>query len=538
MKKLFLLLLPLVMLVAVIPFNGGYSTTNEVSAITKKDLDEYEIKTTSDYKAVDIRGDSYFEEDIIYYRNYNNINHYDGYNLSDEDVNCLSEFYVYFDEYSDPTAYFSIEFRASACGSVLADEYYVAQNGYCFVFHHDGAVQIYKNHNSTPIASLINGPHFASGDRVLFKGGVLEEYGNARLVMFANNILVYDEYDEVDPIISGGNYLNFCSWKNYSNLKARIVPTRENIPVKYKTYTLSTLNVFPTRSGYVEFKDNYNNLHFSTGWDTAGFAINEQNYSFEMQVNFTSFNTSGVAFYVGLRCTSYGRANSGSVGGYTFGLGNGTLYVNKAGVKNFGIYYFTPIVPDGKPHILEYGTVDIDNSTTYLFVKLDGTLLATVYDTESPCQNRGMLLLTNEGEVIFDASSSSSYAEPLKTKHTEEQYYDVYTTYFHNSVSFMEGENYNSISPTNLKSIYINGLDVVSFNAQYYGTSVDQRAIDISFVSNTIVVKIAKNMHKVSDDEVYDFTLERFKLQKSGQEYGLSFKTGYKLKYSYFYIVK
>ena len=61
------------------------------------------------------------------------------------DVNCLAEFYVSFDQYDDPTAYFSIEMRASACGSVLADEYYVAQNGYCFVLHPDGQWQLYKD---------------------------------------------------------------------------------------------------------------------------------------------------------------------------------------------------------------------------------------------------------------------------------------------------------------------------------------------------------------------------------------------------------
>ena len=499
-----------------------------------KTIDEFETKTTNDFPSLKLNGDSFVEEGVIYYRNNNNIGHYVGYEMGEENVNTVVEFYVSFDEYENPLDYFSIEMRASDCGSVLAHPSYVTQNGYCFVLHPDGYGQIYKDHDSTPIHEFTTGPHFENGTRVLFKVGVVEENDAARLILYADGNAVVDIYDSVDPILSGGSYLNFSSWKNVSNIKARIIPTKESIESDYSTFTMSTLYKLPSRSGDVQCLDNYNTLAFSSGADSVLFPISEQNYSLEMNLNFSYFPTSGSAFYVAMRTTGYGRANSAVVGGYSFGLGNGTLYISKNGVSFLGIIYFTPLALD-VDHVIEYGIVDIDENTTYLFAKINGVTIASVYDANEPRQQRGQLIMTNDGRVDVVVTSANSYTKPLKTKVKTETKYTSYDTHFYNPVSFAEGETYDEVNSINLESIYVNGYSLKELNQRYYGETLEERAFDLFLKSNVLSVKVAKSIHERSDSSEVNFLVDMIKIQKTGSEVGVRFSTGLRLKVSYRY---
>ena len=500
-------------------------------------LSEYEVSTLTDFGSKEINGSSYFDEGVLYYKNTNNVNHYSSFIVPENYLNNLIEFTVSFDTYTNYNggSYFSIALRANGCGSVLSTV--VSQNGYCFVMHYDGVVQIYKSSNSTPIKAMSTSLTFDEGTKLKLKVGALEENGAIRLVLINNEESVFDFFDTTDPIIeSSNNYLTFSSWITTGPTEARIIPTKEVIEKNYKTYTMSTLKEYPLRSGDVHFVDNANTLELTSGADTAGFSINEQNFSLEMKINFSYFPTSGSAFYTALRCTEYGRANTATVKGYSFGLGNGTLYVSKPGERHLQTIYFTPI-EENTDHILEYGVVDMNETTTYLFAKLDGKYLATVYDTNKPRQVRGSIIMTNDGTVKGFISSVNSYVTPLKTKVVNEEKTTSYKTYFQNPITFATTKGYEDIGEKNLESIYVNGQSIADLNNLYYGETNSDKAFDVEFKSNIITLKVAKTIHSKADDSSVNFIVTYIKLQKTGPEYGLQFETGYKLKVSYFYNV-
>ena len=501
------------------------------------ELSGYGVSTLSDFNSKVINGSSYVDDGIFYYKNTTNISHYSSYIIPSEYINTLVEFTVTFDQYKDHNlaSYFSISLRANGCGSVFSTV--VEQNGYCFVMHYDGAIQLYKGSNTTPIKSIVGAFTFDEGTKLSLKVGAIEENGAMRLVLINDDAVVMDVFDTTDPILEADcNYLTFCSWRNEAPIEARIVPTKEVIEQDYKTLTMSTLCEYPIRSGNVQFVDNANTLLLSTGSDTAGFSVNEQNLSLQMKINFSYFPTEGSAFYTALRCTTYGRANTAIVEGYSFGLGNGKLFVFKPGVDFFYMFAFTPIA-ENTDHILEYGVVDIDNTTTYLFAKLDGEYLGTIYDSDNPRQYRGSIIMTNDGTVQGYVSSVDTYVKPLKTKVTNEEKYVSYKTYFQNPVEYSVARTYEQMSNVNLDSMFVNGESIRYLNSIYYGETEDDRAFDVEFKSNTVSVKIAKSIHLKADDSVVDFDTKYIKLQKTGPEYGLRFVTGYSLKISYFYFL-
>lgn len=524
MKKILSLLSLVIILVFTSCSNSSIKNMSSTSVVGNNETRNYTVLTTTDLPNLVLNGQSYLDENTIFYYNYNNVNHYDGWLLTEKEVNSLIEFDVIFDNFDIPTAYFSFTLRASDVNSILSP--LVTQNGYSFVLHPNGEFQVYKNYEQ--VTWKYDFPKIEENIKYRFKIGAIEENNSIRLLYYINDELVYEYVDNNNPLVSGGNCFNICSLVGDRNgVIARVISTKEVIIPSYKTYTVSTLNVYPIRSGEVE-ADRYNNLNFSTGFDTAGFSLNEQNYSFEFNINFSSFPNQ-TAFYVALRSKYYARANSSDIGGYSFGIGNNLIYVFKVGDKmlNQISYQFE----ENEDYQIEVGAVDINENKTLIFININGLPVFSTYDESGPYQEPGYLLMTNEGDIISYVSSSFTSIVPLKTKVEENENYTSYTIYF-NQIFTISDMIYADFIEQNLKSIFIDGISVYNFNNTYKANT--GLAVNLSASKNKLTIDIANELLTLNGESV-NRKFNYIKIKRSSKDNGLKAPSRKTLKHSYFY---
>lgn len=501
--------------------------TSDMTAQTLGAVSYPEV-TTSELKGLQLNGKMSVDDGVIYYQNTANVSHFIGYNVNAEQKNSLICFDVYFENFDVPAAYMSFALRASSIGSTLSS--LVEQNGYTFVIHPNGEMQVYKNY--TQLVWRYDAPTYQSGEKYSFKIGAIEQTDGVRLLFIVDGVTVYDYVDSVSPLTSG-DYFNISSLVGTggAGVFAEIMPTKEFVCPTYPTYTMSTLGTFASRSGELK-TDIYNNLYFSSGSDTAIYDVRLQNFSFEFKVNFSKFPPTHAGFHVNLRAVGYGRANSASLGGYNILISPTQIHVFKVGHGYLGL------VPanfeTGVDYDIEFGTVDISSEKTLIFVNVNGETLFSGYDDNNPCQRRGQIVMTCEGDIHCTMTPSTTGIRPLKVKVDKtDANYDKYDFYFNNVFANVDMD-YEDISERNLKSILINGLSVVDLNNKYYGKTAEDRAIDIKIKNNVLSVMVSKSIHLLSGvDE--NFTVSKIKLQKTKGERGLKPYNDLYLKQSYFY---
>lgn len=506
---------------------GGVDGEIDDGAESAPLIEDYPTVTTLDLNTLVLNGSNKLDDGVIYYSNTTNILHYIGYDLQETYVDHLIEFDVYFDNIEDPSSWISFAFRASGVGSVFST--IVDQDGYAFVLHPNGAMQVYKE--MTPIHDDFHDYRLESETTHSFKIGVVEENGAARLILVIDNVVVFDYYDEVDPILEGGSFFNISSFSGSTGVGMQIKSKKEFICPTYQTYTLSTLGVYPVRSGELT-ADKYNNLTITSGADTAGFDCALQNYSLEFNLNVDTFPSSLSALHIAFRAQGYARADSGSIGGYSFMFGKTFIYIFKKGVGIIGSAGHT--FEDNTTYTVELGMVDLNEEQTMIFINIDGVSLGTFIDGDNPHQYPGQILITNEGGGIFEVTSSNTRLTPIRTRVSSSEEKTTYKTYFNNMFSY-EDLSYEDFSTRNLKAIYINGVSIYEWNKNYYGKTPEERAIDITSLGNSLIITVSNKIHMSSDNSEIEFSFESLKIQKEMSDIGFESNTDFTLRQSYFY---
>lgn len=497
---------------------------------TLPEITSYSSVTLADLSDLFLTGSMTADDGVVYYFNYTNVSHHIGYTLKEEQVNSLVEFNIYFENFDVPDAYMTFTLRASGMGHTFSP--YLTQNGYTFMIHPTGNLEVFKE--STQIKALTDLKPIESGTKHSFKIGAIQESDNIRLLFILDNEVILDYLDEENPIVSNGTCFNICSLVGAggAGVVAEISPTHEFVCPKYKTYTMGNLGIFPTRSGEVT-ADIYGNLNFNSGSDTAGYNVNLQNYSFEFNLNFEELAAAGAGLHINLRAKEYARANSSQCGGYGITISPTHFFVFKVGKKHLATVYYDFKL--GVDYNVEFGTVDINENQTMIFVNVDGQTVYSYIDNETPEQHRGMILMTCEGNVKCRLSSSYSGISPLKVKvNDEDTEFTTYKIYFNNAFTSKELE-YADFSMRNLKSIYINGISVYDWNERYYGKEISDKAIDLFASGTSLTIKISREMHLKSDDSSLQFDFEYLKIQKTKNDRGIQLENGLFLKQSYFY---
>ena len=481
-----------------------------------------ETKTISEIGNPTMTSTSYYDDGTLFYTNRGSTvgYHYDH-------ANTIFDFNIVFTALEPAgIGWFGFSTKVSAF-----DRYNAAaleQKGYGIMIKSSGSVTLTKG--GTVVHTASAGPIYTN-QKYNIKLGAINQGDKVNVLFKIDNNEIINYTDSENPYLTG-------SWFNMNGdgttISAEIISTKfQQIPT-YQTYTLSTFSRYPSCADGGDITiDRYNNIDFEGGSSCVGFSQALQNFSFETKVNFDKF-AFPANFWISARASSLNR--SPSCGGYSFRFSSsgGGVWVYKNGTVLASGSLGIALVPN-TDYIIEVGTVDISETSTYLFIKCNNKIALAAFDNEDPIQRTGLLNINGEGTFAVKLRSSYTGATPLQTVFSETDTEEVVKVYFQNPLSYKDLE-YKDFSEKTLKAISINDSTVYSLNQLYYAMNASQRvnAINIRFYDNVLEITKAKTTYKAATSVEETFSISDLCIKKTTAATGIETFTDFVLKETYY----
>lgn len=462
-------------------------------------------------------GNSYYDDGVLYYTSTGNTI---GYNY--DHSNTIFDFDIMFNTLAFPS-WFSLTLKASGCDRTQSPN--LEQKGYSFVFFPAGTVQVWKD-GATLVSTAVE--PINCGTKYNIKLGAVNDGNNVRLSLVFDGHEIINQVDSQNAYLNG-NWFNICS---DGSVSANLISTKKVVYPDYYTYTMSTIGSYPLKAG-APIVDKYNNVYLQNSGETIGFNQALQNFSLEMNFNFTTFEWPA-NFWISARTKGFDRVLSANLEqkGYSFRLNAGgvvEIYKETASLGSANVGGFAV----GQNYIVEIGVVDIDENTTNLFLSVNNQVVISVNDSEDPIQSPGFINMNGDGNVALKITSSNSKITPLQTT-VEKNEKIVLTTHFLNTISYTALE-YTEFGERNLRSILLDDVSVYDINANYYALSGQNRirAVEVKCIDNKLIIEIAKTFYSNSGiEQVANY--KELTIKKTAQNSGLKCPSGFVLKQTYY----
>ena len=464
-------------------------------------------------------GGSYYDDGVLYYTSTGNTI---GYNIDHSDK--YIEFELMFNALAFPS-WFSLTLKASGCDRTQSPN--LEQKGYSFVLFPAGSVQVWKD--GATIASVTHAP-FVTGAKYKVKLGAVNVNDKVSLSLIIDEQEVIGQTDTQNPFFEG-NWFNICS---DGAVSANIISTKKVVYPSYYTYTMATIGAYPLKAGAPQI-DKYNNATLNSSGDTIGFNQSHQNFSLEMKFNFSTFKWPA-NFWLSARTQGFDRVMSANLAekGYSFRLNaGGTVEIYKE-LASLGAASVDGGFEAGKDYIIEIGVVDIDKNTTNLFLSVNNKMVLSVNDSDKPIQKHGLINMNGDGEVAVKITSSLTKITPLQTTKSVDDKIRL-TTFFLNPP--YSNLSYSEFGERNLKAMLFDDISIYDINKNYYSLNNQQKekAIDVSFVDNKLVIEIAKTIYSNSGAEPIETKYNLFAIKKTAVNSGFVCSNGFVLKQTYYF---
>ena len=512
LKKSFIL--PILGILAMIVGLTFIPKANAVSA-------SYDIKTLTEMPAPTIAGSSgsYVDDGVLYYMSSGDTI---GYKM--DHTNTMFDFNFMPTTFAWP-GWLSLSLKASACDRTQSSN--LAQKGYSFALFPAGTIEIWKD--GATLATV--NQKFLTNTKYNIKIGAINEEDSVRLIMQVDGNEIINVLDETNAYTTG-DWFNICG---DGGCGAEFYTTKKIVIPKYYTYTLSTLAQFPTRAGSVLAEvDKYNNISIASSGSTVGFNQYLQNFSLEMKVNFSEFSWPA-NFYFSARTGGFDRVLSSNLTrkGYSFRIsptGSVSIYKESATIAtgNCGA------IATGKDYVIEFGTVDINKDSTYIFFAVNNKVCASVFDNDNPIQKYGLVNMNGDGNVACKISSSDTKVSPLRATKTEKDNYYEIKTYFVNPISYSKMTT-SDFSERNLKAISLGDKTLFEIKANYYAKNQEEKIapFEIEFEKNVLTIKLQKSLYLKSNDSLATLQSATISILKTSKNSGLICPSGFVLKQTY-----
>ena len=399
--------------------------------------------------------------------------------------------------------------------------------GYSFILYPAGTIDVKKGGETISSANKI----FEKNTKHNINIGAITEETSVRLILKVNGVEVINFVDSTEPLTSG-TWFNICGEGGCS---AEFHTTKKTVIPRYYTYTLSTLSQYPRTAGTVLAEvDKHNNISISSSGSTVGFNQYLQNFSLEMKINFSKFSWPA-NFYFSARASGFDRVMSSNLStkGYSFRIssaGEVQIYKEKASLVKGSC----GAISTGKDYVVEFGTVDINENSTYVFFAVNNKVCASAFDNDSPIQKYGYVNMNGDGNVACKISSSDTKVSPLRTVKAEKDGVYEIKTYFVNPISYKKMTT-QDFSERNLKAISIADKTLWELKNNYYAKSGNEEIapFEIEFENNVLSIKLQKTLFKNSTDEQENFVPSSISISKTGKANGLDCSSGFFLKQTY-----
>ncbi len=483
---------------------------------------EPEIKTISEIGNPTMTSTSYYDDGTLFYTNRGSTV---GYNY--DHSNTIFDFNIIFTALEPASiGWFGFSTKVSAFDRYNASA--LEQKGYGIMIKSSGSVSLTKG-GTTVFTTTTN--RIYTNQKYNIKLGAINKEGQVNVIFKIDNNEVINYVDSENPYLTG-NWFNMNG--DGTNISAEIISTKiQKIPT-YQTYTLSTISRYPSCADNGDIiVDRYNNITFEGGASCVGFSQALQNFSFEVNVNFEKF-AFPANFWISARATSLNR--SPSCGGYSFRFSSsgGGVWVYKNGsVFASGNLGFS--LQPNVDYIIEIGTIDLSETSTYLFIKCNNKIALAAFDNESPIQKMGFLNINGEGTFAAKLTSSYTGATPLQTVFSETETDEIIKVYFQNPISYKDLE-YNDFSEKTLKAILINDSTIYNLNQLYYSLDNSKKvnAINIRFYDNVLEISKSKIIYKTATETEEIFELNDLCIKKTTSTTGIETFTDFVLKETYY----
>ena len=483
----------------------------------KADEPTYETKTLTEIASPTIAGSSgsYVDDGVLYY-----VSTGDTVCYNVDHSNMIFDFDFIPTNFAWP-GWLSLTLKATGIDRTQR------AGGYSFVLFPAGTVEVWKSNTTITSASQA----FVKNSKYNIKIGAITEDTSVRLILKVNDVEVINFVDSTDALTTG-NWFNICG---DGGCGAEFHTTKKIVIPKYYTYTLSTLSQYPTRAGTtLADVDEYNNISISSSGSTVGFNQYLQNFSLEMKINFSEFAWPG-NFYFSARAGGFDRVMSANLTrkGYSFRIspaGAVEIYKENASLATGSC----GSIKTGVDYVIEFGTVDINKNSTYVFFAVNNKVCASAFDNENPIQAYGLVNMNGDGSVACKMSSSDTKVSPLRTITTEKDGISEIKTYFVNPISY-EKMTTKDFSDRNLKAISISGKTLYEIKSNYYAKDGDEKVVpfEISFEKNVLTIKLHKTLYFTSTNAEVAIEQTSLSIQKTGAKSGFVCPSGFFLKQTY-----
>lgn len=464
-------------------------------------------------------GGSSFDEGVLYYETSGNTVGF-SYDMS----NSVLEADYVFTKFAFPS-WFSITFKASDVDRTQSPN--LEQKGYSFVLFPAGNCEVWKD-GKTVAQGVADA--FTTATVYRIKAGAYNNGDKVNLILTVNDKQIISATDGDSPYLTG-SWMNYCA---DGDVAAQISSTLPPVYKDYNTYSTDNFH-YPVavaaagsqapvfgQGGMFETFD---------GSAAVGYNLHMKNYSFEAAFTLKEGSGSG---WIGIatRVSGFGRVLQSDLQnqGYSFlFFTQGLLQVFKNGTGLIASAS-VPALQPGETHILEVGSIDIDDGTTKLVAWVDKKCYIDYNDSDNPLQSAGYMNINADGNIAMKVEPVHTKLNVTGISGSIGEDSTQINVDFVNNFSFTPMET-KDFTDANLNAITLNNVSVYQMNSLYTAEN-GGNAVDVTYECGRLTLSVSRRIKDKKTGAVTDFTVKTLRILKTKDSGGFTPPTGLVLKQS------
>lgn len=464
-------------------------------------------------------GGSSFDEGVLYYETSGNTVGF-SYDMS----NSVLEADYVFTEFAFPS-WFSITFKASNVDRTQSPN--LEQKGYSFILFPAGNCEVWKDGQT--VAQGVAAP-FSTATVYRIKAGAYNSGNEVNLILTINGEQIINATDSNSPYLTG-SWMNYCA---DGDVAAQVSST---LPPAYKDYNTYSTDDFryPTAvaaaGSQTPVFGHGGTFETFDSSSTVGYNLHMKNYSFEAAFTLKEGSGSG---WIGIatRVSGFGRVLQTDLQnqGYSFlFFTQGLLQIFKNGTGLIASASIPALLP-GETHVLEVGSIDINDSTTKLVAWVDKKCYIDYNDSNNPLQSAGYMNINADGNIAMTVEPVHTKLSVTGISESESENATQIHVNFVNNFSFTPMKT-QDFTADNLNAITLNNVSIYQMNLLY--TAEDgKNAVDVAYERGRLTLSVCKRIKDKKTGAVTDFTVKTLRIFKTKNPGGFSPPTGLILKQS------